>query len=115
MALDCGITVREFWEMSLDEILDSRDSFSRNYERRVKDKLSNLHFLARDTAQQISAMLAGSEDVSAPELWDYFPDLFGKEKIFADQKKREQEMAVYKAQMQDFAYRHNHIRNGGEK
>lgn len=101
--------------MSLDEILDFLDSFVRTSERRTKEKLSCNHFLARDVAQQIGMMFTDSEGAVAPELWDYFPELFAEEKISADKRKQEQEMAVYKAQMQDYMHRHNHARNGGEK
>ena len=101
--------------MSLDEILDFLDCYVRKSERRMKEKLSCYHFLARDMAQQIGMLFTDSEEAIAPELWDYFPELFAEEKISADKRKHEQEMAVYKAQMRDYMYRHNHARNGGEK
>ena len=100
--------------MSLDEILDILESHARKEERKAKEELRKLHFLARDTAHQLGFLIAGKEDDSPPELWDYFPELFAEEKDMADKKKTEQALAVYKAQMMDFMYSHNHMRNGGE-
>lgn len=100
--------------MGLDEILDVMESHTRKEERRQKEELRKLHFLARDTAQQVGFVIAGDENGSPPELWDYFPELFAVEKDHAEKKKNEQALAVYKAQMMDYMYRHNHMRNGGE-
>lgn len=100
--------------MSLDEISDVLESYARKESRREKEELRKFHFLARDTAHQIGFILAGHENESPPELWDYFPELFADEKEYAEKKKEEKAMAVYKAQMMDFMYRHNHAWAGGE-
>lgn len=113
--LDYGVQPMEFWKMSLDEVLDTLESYSRKEERREKEELSKIHFLARDIAHQVGFVMAGSESDSPPELWDYFPDLFADEKAYAEKKRQEKTMAAYKAQMMDFMYRHNYMRNGGEK
>lgn len=100
--------------MSILEILDTMESFARKEEKRIKERLSQIHFLSKDVAQQTALALFGKEGDEAPELWDYFPELFQKEKESAEQKKVEKEMAVYKAKMLDFAYRHNHSRKRGD-
>lgn len=79
----------------------------------MKLRLIEKHFLAQDIAQYVSLVVNGSGDNKALELWDYFPELFEEEGIIAEKKKQEQELAVYKAQMIDFAHRHNHARAGG--
>lgn len=101
--------------MSLSEITDTIESHVRKEERREKGELSKIHFLARDVANQIGFALAGNEDVTPPELWDYFPELFAPEKVSVEREKKERALAVYKAQMLDFTYRHNHALEGGEK
>ena len=101
--------------MSLVEILDELESYSRKEERRAKEELRKIHFLARDVAHQTGFVMAGSENDSPPELWDYFPELFADEKADAEKRKKERKMAAYKAQMMDFMYRHNHAWLGGEK
>lgn len=113
--LDCGVQPREFWEMSLDEILDILECYSRKEERREKEELRKIHFLAKNISHQVGFVMAGSENDAPPELWDYFPELFAKEKEHAEKKRIENAVAAYKAQMMDFMYRHNHSRNGGER
>lgn len=114
-ALDCGMTSREFWNASLAEIMDVMDSYSCREERRLKERLSGLHFLAKDIAQSVGLVFGGKEGDRVPELWDYFPDLFERERESAETIQRQQELAVYKAQMSDFAYRHNYAQTGGEE
>lgn len=114
-ALDCGMTGKEFWNASLAEILDVMDSYSRREERKLKERLSGLHFLSKDIAQLIGLIFCGKEGERALELWDYFPELFERERESAETIQRQQDLAVYKAQMNDFAYRHNHARTGGEE
>lgn len=114
-ALDCGMPVQEFWNASLAEIMDYIDSFSRREEQSLKKRLSELHFLAKDTAQYVGLMIGGGEGDRASELWDYFPDLFEEEKEQTEQLRQKQQLAVYKARMNDFVYRHNRARTGGEE
>lgn len=101
--------------MSLDEIQDVLESYARKEERREKEELRKIHFLARDTAHQLGFLIAGKENDLPPELWDYFPELFAEEKEIAEKKKEEKAVALYKAQMMDFMYRHNHAWSGGEE
>lgn len=62
----------------------------------------------------MGCILGGTKEVKSLELWDFFPDLFQEEKKAAEERKREQELAEYKAKMNDFAYRHNHaMKKGG--
>lgn len=81
----------------------------------MKLRLIEKHFLAQDIAQYVSLVVNGSNENKVLELWDYFPELFEDESAIAEKKRQEQELAVYKAQMIDFANRHNHARAGGGK
>ena len=105
----------QFWGLSLAEIQDFLESYERKERRQMKQRLIEKHFLAKDIAQYISLILNGSKDVRIMELWDYFPELFGEEGPEAEKKKQERELAAYKVQMIDFAYRHNHARKRGGK
>jgi hypothetical protein len=87
----------------------------RKERNQMKLRLIEKHFLAQDIAQYVSLVVNGSNENKALELWDYFPELFEDESAIAEKKKQEQELAVYKAQMIDFAHRHNHARAGGGK
>lgn len=73
----------------------------------------NLHFLARDIGQYTALAIHGDKDVKTMDLWDYFPELFAEEKAEIEEERQKQQAAIYKAQMIDFAYRHNHARKGG--
>lgn len=114
-ALDCGIQPDQFWESSLLEITDLMESYGRTERDRVKNDIVLKHFLARDIAQYVALAFSGEEGAEAAELWDFFPELFQEEKVIAETRRREQQLAIYKAQMLDFTYRHNNSRNGGGK
>ena len=110
LALDCGIEIPAFWEMSVIEIQD----YITSYERKYKQRLSELHFLSKDIAQYVNLVINGSDEHEPFELWDYFPGLFEKEREETEKRMQDRAMAAYKAQMKDYAYRHNHSRMGGE-
>lgn len=105
--------MERFWQLSLLEITDFMDSKVRSMKREQKQKLTDLHFLAQDIGQYTALALHGSDNVRIMELWDFFPQLFAEEK---EESKRVQasQMAVYQAQMLDYALRHNHKRKGGD-
>ena len=90
------------------------ESFQRIEEKKKKHDLMELHFLARDIGQFTALTVCGNKDMKIMELWDYFPELFSEEKAESEEEMQRQQAAVYKAQMIDFAYRHNHARTGGE-
>ncbi|MEY8356792.1 hypothetical protein AALB39_26060 [Lachnospiraceae bacterium 54-53] len=115
IALDCGLSPERFWEFSPAEIQDILESHERKERRQMKQRLIEKHFLAKDIAQYVSCVINGSKDTKIMELWDYFPELFEGEGTDIEKKRQEQEQAAYKAQMIDFAYRHNHARSGGGK
>lgn len=113
-ALDHGISPERFWELSVPDITDIIECSRRQEERKVKQDLMNLHFLARDIGQFTAVAIQGSDKVSVMELWDYFPELFGRDHEEAEKRFQEKQLAEYKARFNDFAIRYNHARAGGE-
>lgn len=113
-ALDCGISPERFWELSIPDIVDAMECSQRLEKRKIKQDLLNLHFLARDIGQFTAVAIQGGDNVKIMELWDYFPELFSKEKEEIEKEQQKQQAEIYKAQMIDFALRHNHARTGGE-
>jgi hypothetical protein len=113
-ALDHGISPERFWELSIPDITDIMECGRRQEERKVKQDLMNLHFLARDIGQFTTVAIQGSDKVKVMELWDFFPELFGREHEETEKKIQEKQLAEYKARFNDFAIRHNHARAGGE-
>lgn len=113
-ALDCGLASETFWKMSLGEIHDYMESYGRREKARMKQEVSEKHFLAKDIAQYVGVILNGSKDNTLLELWDFFPGLFGEEKIQVEKETQIRQMAVYKAQMKDFVFSHNSQKGRGE-
>ena len=103
----------QFWSMTILEITDLMESYHRRKLAEIKQDLKNKHFLARDIGQFIDLALNGSQNTDFHELWDFFPELFKEEKEMEEQRRTKQQLALYKAKMLDYAYRHNH-KNGGE-
>lgn len=89
------------------------ESYERRQKAEYKRDLTLKHFLAKDIGQYVSLVLGGSK-VKILELWDYFPELFENERESIEENQKHRQMEVYKAQMIDFASRHNN-RNGGGK
>lgn len=74
------------------------------------------HFLAKDIGQYTALVIQGGDNMNPSELWDFFPDLFAEERAEGERQRAKRQLAVYKAQMEDFMYQHNHRRkDGGEK
>ena len=105
--------IERFWQLSLLEITDFMESEVRHMKLEQKQKLKEIHFLAQDIGQYTSLAVHGSANIQVMELWDFFPQLFAEEKEEYKQVQARQ-VAVYQAQMLDFALRHNHKRKGGD-
>lgn len=88
-AIDSGLAISEFWELSIPEVRDAIESM----ERRVKLELSHKFFLAQSIAEHVGLYL--NNENKARQLWDFFPELFQKEK--AEYEEIENKAAVAKA------------------
>ena len=90
------------------------ESYGRRGLEKAKQRLLEKHFLARDIGQFFALAIHGSDNFQVMEIWDFFPELFQEEKAEAEVKRTEQALAAYKAQMIDFAFRHNSRMGGGK-
>lgn len=102
-----GYTPSLFWESSLSEIYDLIDSYNRRKknetkenEEKIKIKISLNSVLARQIAENIGSIL--DENIKITPLNKLFPTLFE-----ADNDEVNNDMALYKAKMEEFAFRHN--------
>lgn len=95
------------------EITDLMESYERRKIAAAKQELLAKHFLARDIGQFVALVVHGSEQVQIMDIWDFFPELFREEKMEAEKKQKEEQLAIYKAQMLDFMHRHNSRQTGG--
>lgn len=102
-----GYTPSLFWECSLLEIYDLIDSYNRRkknemkeFEEKIKIQISLNSVLARQIAENIGSIL--DENIKITPLNKLFPTLFE-----ADNDEVNNDMALYKAKMEEFAFRHN--------
>ena len=113
VALDAGITAREFWDMSLMEIFDRVESSRRTREIERKQKISQDFVLAQAIASRITFFFTDEKDRSDDmvlEPWDAYPDLFNAEKEQVAEANKVRELEEYKAAFKNFAARVNATR-----
>lgn len=100
-ALDCGVPVEMFWDLSLAEISDIMGSFKRRRENQLKQDLINGFAFAQHTAELIGQYI--SEENQVHQLWDYFPELFAKEKKQHEAAEYEQQLETAKENRRAYA------------
>lgn len=115
--LDMGYSPSLFWSLSLDEIYDLMESYTRKEERKrkekefeIKDIALLLYNQAMQTGEVLGQVLHPSADWKRTSLSEYYPNLFGEPKEFSEKNKIENELMLHKARMEDFAFRHNEAR-----
>lgn len=102
-----GYTPSLFWESSLLEIYDLMDSYNRRMkneikelEEKIKSEISLNAVLARQIGEYIASLF--NKDSQITPLNKFFPSLFEE-----DEEVKNVDMALYKARMEEFAFRHN--------
>jgi hypothetical protein len=102
-----GYTPSLFWECSLLEIYDLIESYNRRrenetkeLEEKIKAEISLNSVLARQIGEYVASLF--NKDSQITPLNKFFPSLFEE-----DQEEKNIDMALYKAKMEEFAFRHN--------
>lgn len=102
-----GYTPSLFWESSLLEIYDLMDSYNRRkkneikeLEEKIKIEISVNTVLARQIGEYVASLF--NKDAKITPLNKFFPSLFKE-----DEEEKKVDMALYKARMEEFAFRHN--------
>ena len=105
-----GYSPSLFWDSSILEIYDLMESYNRRQKLKQEEKEAELKanivlnsVLARQIGEYVACLF--SEEARITQVNELFPTLFKDEK--EDKKKIEQDMALYKAKMEAFAFRHN--------
>ncbi len=98
----------EFDRYSLQEIYDLIESYNRKMKLESEKEMANLKkdilinsALAKQTGEYIARMF--SKDSSITPLEELFPEIFKEEKS----RKENIDMALYKAEMEEYAFSHN--------
>lgn len=102
-----GYTPSLFWDSSLLEIYDLIDSYNRRkkneteeMEEKLKVEISLNAVLARQIGEYVASIF--NKEAQITSLDKLFPTLFD-----SDEEEVNNDMALYKARMEDYAYRHN--------
>ena len=102
-ALDCGITEKDYWEMTLAEVIRAIDSYRRRYNQRERQQAAFDYILADAIGKSVSRVYSSSNKM--PELYELYPSLFESEEIKAQQQAKRDELSVLR--FKQFAQAHN--------
>ncbi len=116
--LDAGYGPQLFWDLSIDEINDLLESYSRRKEREqkqreaeLKDEIMVLFNQAIQIGNVVGRLMDKNTEIRLPR--EYYPDLFATDndtdftEQAGDKPKLSGEMELHKARMDDFIFRHN--------
>lgn len=102
-ALDCGITERAYWEMTLAEVIRAIDSYKRRYRQQERQQAAYDYILADAIGKSVSRVYSSSNKM--PELYELYPSLFESDEIKAQQQAKRDELSVLR--FKQFAQAHN--------
>lgn len=114
-ALLSGINIREYYEYSYAEILDSINAYNKQNEYILKQNTMNGYNVARMTANFVGCVLSG-EDM--PSIEDIYPSLFTKDiiqKYNIPENGMTNDLILLKEQFLDFAQKRNQEYNKTKK
>lgn len=101
-----GYSPSLFWDSSLQEVYDLIESYSikqnikvQEYEADLKARISLNAVLARQIGEYVASLFNSDSKISS--LGELFPELF------KDEQTSNNDMALYKARMEEYVYRHN--------
>lgn len=100
-ALDCGVPIEKFWDLSLAEISDMMGSFKRRRNNQLKQELINGFAFAQYTAECIGQYIHENNKVRQP--WDYFPEMFVEEKKQYEEAEYERQLETAKENRRAYA------------
>lgn len=106
MFLQHGHSPSLFWNLSIGEVMDILSYCDKQKTEETKKEIILNEVLANQISEKVARIV--SMDVSYTPLWGYFPNLFEPE------TEEDNGLELYKAQMEDYAWKHNH-RKRGEK
>lgn len=111
--LIAGYSPLLFWDLSIAEINDMLSAYNRAKTNEFKQIVTLNTVLAQQIYERIGALLSENENSEFTPVWELFPGLFEEEKKISEKRKREIELANYKARFIHFAMQHNE-RSGRE-
>lgn len=108
-----GIPVSTFWDSSPNEIIDLMESCQRRRERERKERIWDDFVAAEVQAVNVSAFLM-SDKKEPVRPWDYYPELFAKEKGSFKELEEKQKFEEYKEQRKAYIREFNSRMNSAD-
>ena len=94
VALEMGIPVEIFWNLSVNEIFDTLANIRRRLLREEKQRIMDNFIQAQAIAVDISALFAKDGKIAHP--WDYYPSFFEAEKKSWEENQLKQQIEDYR-------------------
>lgn len=117
-ALDCGVSIDEFWGLTILEMSDIIESKKRMIRAQEKAEINRNFVLAEAISTRISYFFSDpktrSEDMIV-QPWDYYPDLYENEKEEAVMRKNDSIIEEQRQKVLERAERINAYRRRKEE
>ena len=91
-ALDCGITEKDYWEMTLAEAIRAVESRKRVLKAEAQEKASFDYILADLIGRSISRIHSAANKM--PPLYTMYPSLFDAEILEEQQQQKKDELSA---------------------
>lgn len=91
-ALDSGIKEREYWEMTIAELMRAMESHKRQYIAAEKERAAHNYIMADLIGRSISRIYSSSAKM--PTLAEAYPSLFTAEEIAEKQQQKKTELSI---------------------
>lgn len=108
-ALDCGIRPEDFWTYSPLEVSDLIASYFRQKQQDIKQRVTHDFVMAEVQTRYVCR----EQGQDIPHPWEYYPELFQKEKLEYKQKKEAAELEEYKENRRSYVAEFNRRRRQG--
>lgn len=107
-ALEAGITIEQFWNLSIAEVQDVINAYAQRRKTDLKQSI-RMQFLL---ASLIPQYILRNETDPVPQPWDYYPELFEEEKELYEKAAAEKELEEFKERRRQYAAALNKQRRG---
>ena len=104
------MTPESFWDYSLNEIIDTMESYARQTNRKRKQKIADDFVLVKALSLNLATIISGKDDLCNP--WDFYPETFKENKEEYEQQKLEADLAEYRDKRRQWAEEFNRRRRG---
>lgn len=102
-ALDIGISEKEYWDMTVAELVRAFDSYKRRQREKAQERASFDYILANLIGRSVSRLY--SEENRYPDIGEVYPSLFDNTQI--EDKKKARQDKISAIRFRQFADFHN--------